>query len=120
MATYIGYYRRHPDFWREDGERAREAGRAVPDEKYREKVAGLRDKLPPTIKLIGSYASISTDRDRSHPSVWICECDDPAELAFVNNYYLGYLVFEWVPVIAVGTSSKETEAVIRAAQERGS
>jgi hypothetical protein len=123
MATYIGYYRAHPDYARENGQRARDAGRAVPDDTFREKVATLRDKLPPSIKLLGSYAPIQSgtpDPDPRHPAVWICECDDPAELTFVNNYYAGYLQFEWVPVTALGNVASQTDAAMRANQARGS
>ena len=119
MATYIGYYRAHPDYWRETGARAREAGHAVPNDAFREKVAGLRDKLPASIKLIGSYAPIQSNPNPNHPSVWICECDDPSELTFVNNYYQGFLVFEWVPVTALGNVSSQTDAVMRTKQARG-
>jgi hypothetical protein len=119
MATYIGYYRLHPDYWSENGARAREAGHAIPDEVFRAKVSSLRDKLPASIKLIGSYAPIASSPNPERPAVWICECDDPAELTFVNNYYAGYLMFDWAPVTVLGNVASETDAVMRANQARG-
>jgi hypothetical protein len=116
MATYIGYYRVHPDYAREMAKRDREAGQPVPRDEFRAKVASLRDELPPAIRLIGSYVpmqSWSPDPDTRHPAIWVCECDDPAELRFVTNYYAGFLLFEWIPVEALGTVSAHVEATLR-------
>ncbi len=122
MAIYIGYYGVHPDYARERGEVARKAGYAVPDEAFIEKVSSLRDKLPPTLRLVGSYAPIASmtpDWDPRHPAVWIADCDNQADLGFINNYYAGILKFEWVPAVALGTTSSQTAETMRTNQARG-
>ena len=111
MATYIGYYDRDDDFATLMGERARSGQPAFPEE-FTKKVVELRDKLPSTIKLIGSYAPIGSSRE--HPAIWIAETDDPAELSFINNYYAGWLSFTWVPVNVLGTTSQATQSSIDA------
>ena len=54
MATYIGYYRPNPTFAEENDQRAR-SGDTSPNPVMREKVIGLRDKLPAGLALVGSY-----------------------------------------------------------------
>ncbi|MCA9830334.1 MAG: hypothetical protein R3B97_11395 [Dehalococcoidia bacterium] len=105
MAVYIGYYRVNADYQREQGEKARQGNPGV-NPAFRQKVIELRDKLPSTIKLLGSYAPLGASPTR--PSVWIAETDDPAELVFITNWYQGWLEFEWVPATALGTTSRDT------------
>ena len=110
MAMYIGFYDINPDFQRQTGERAR-GGDNTPDAAFQRKVVELRDKLPASLKLLGSYGTQSTDR----PNIWLCETDNQADLQFVTNYYTGYLVFDWVPANVVGTTASETRATMDAA-----
>jgi hypothetical protein len=116
MATYIGYYRPNESFARENDERAR-AGDAGPSPVMRQKVIELRDKLPASLKLIGSYTPLGGGSD-TRPGVWIVETDDAAELQFVNNWYSGFLEFEWSPAVPVGTTSQATTAALDATQAR--
>ena len=86
-------------------------GNAGVNPAFRQKVIELRDSLPSTIKLIGSYAPLG-GASPTRPSVWIAETNDPAELAFINNWYQGWLEFEWVPATVLGTTSRDTTAAM--------
>lgn len=97
---YIGFYDVDPDFRRAIGDGARTGDNSL-DKAFRERVVALRDRLPPTLKLLGSYGTQAT----AHPNVFICETDNQADLAFISNYYTGYLVFDWVPANAIGTTT---------------
>ncbi|MGE0229216.1 MAG: hypothetical protein AB7I38_02455 [Dehalococcoidia bacterium] len=122
MAIYLGYYGVHPDYAHERGEVARKAGHFVPDEAFNARVAALRDQLPPSIRLVGSYvpiASMTPDWDPRRPGIWIADCDNPRDLGFINNYYAGFLKFDWVPANSLGTSSAQTAETMRTNQTRG-
>ena len=112
MATYIGYYRPNADYVREQGEKARNGSGGV-NPAFRQKVIDLRTKLPAGIKLIGSYSPLG-GASSARPAVWIAETDDPAELTFINNWYEGFLDFEWVPATAIGTTAKATTVTLDA------
>jgi hypothetical protein len=116
MATYIGYYRINEDFQRENGANSRQAGELVTNQAFRQKVIDLRDKLPASIKLVGSYGTASTAE--RHPNIWIAETDDPAELQFVNNWYAGFLEFDWIPATVLGATASDTAAAMDANQAR--
>ncbi|MGE0227687.1 MAG: hypothetical protein AB7I38_07005 [Dehalococcoidia bacterium] len=105
MTLYIGFYTIDPHFQRESGERAR-SGDNTMDERFGRKVVELRDRLPASLKLLGSYATQSAER----PNIWLCETDNQADLQFVSNYYEGYLRFDWVPATVIGANAAETEA----------
>lgn len=109
MATYIGYFRFHADFLREKGEQARHGDDSLNVE-FGQKVVDVRERLPHTIKLIAAYVPIGISL--THPGMWIVETDDPTELVFVNNYYDGWLDFEWVPARNVGSTSKDAAATV--------
>ena len=115
MATYIGYYRINEGMRRENDEKSRASGEPYVSPAMREKVVGIRDALPSSIKLIGSYAPIGA-MTQTYPAVWIVETDDPAELVFVNNWYRGFIDFEWVPATALGNTSAATTAAMDAAR----
>ena len=68
MATYIGYYRIDEDSARARGANAREAGEPVLNPTMRRKVIDIRDKLPASIKLIGSCIHIGA-LTRTYPRV---------------------------------------------------
>lgn len=119
MATYIGYYHTHPDFARQQGEKAR-GGESAADPAFQQKVIELRDNLPGSLKLIGSFGSMSSqtpEANRERPNLWICETDDTADLQFISNYYAGYLVFEWVPGFVIGATASETRAALETASQ---
>lgn len=109
MVTYLGYFRFNRDFLRAQSEEAQRTGNPPDSETMRQKVVGIRGALPDTIKLIASYNPIrsaaSVDEER-HPRIWVVETDDPQELQFVNQWYAGFLDFEWVPAVALGTSTE--------------
>ena len=117
MATYIGYYRINEGFERESAEQAREAGEAVLSPTMRRKVIDIRDKLPASIRIMGSYAPLGA-MTKTYPGVWIVGTDDPDELGFVSNWYRGFLDFERVPVTAVGATVQDTTATLEANQAR--
>ena len=110
MATYIGFYTIDPNYTRSLGEKARR-GDNGPDVSFQERVTELRDKLPGSLTLIGSYSTSASNQ----PNVWICETDDPRDLQFVSNYYTGYLVFDWVPATPLGATAEDTKAAMEAA-----
>lgn len=116
MATYIGYYRPNPGFLQQGDEQAREAGEQVVNPTMREKVIGLRDALPSSMRFIGSFNPMG--RSDSRPGVWIVETDNPDDLLFVSTWYTGFLDFDWAPCTAVGTTSAETTAAMDAAASR--
>ena len=107
MATYIGYFQPNADFQRENGANAREAGSVQQNKLFRDKVVNLRDQLPSSLKLVGSYGPLGGGAP-GRPSVWICETDNPDDLAFVSRWYTGFLDFEWVPAQAIGATSADT------------
>ena len=116
MATYIGFYQANEEFFRANAERAR-AGEP-PDLTLRDKVVELRDKLPASLTLIGSWGVSKVGAvNRERPNVWICETDNAADLQFVSNYYQGFLEFEWVPATSVGVSASEARTNMDAAEQ---
>ena len=116
-ATCIGYYRRNEGFDREEAGRARQPGDFAPNPTFLQKVIDIRDKLPASLKLIGSYVPIGGGSE-TRPAVWIVETDDPAELAFVNNWCAGFLDFQWSPATSVGATMQEVTDALDEAQAR--
>ena len=55
--------------------------------------------------ILGSYGSMSTER----PNVMIVEAADPAGLQALNQYYNGYLQFDWTPATVVGSNQAEVD-----------
>ena len=105
MTLYVGFYVIDPEFQRESGARARSGDNSL-DARFGRKLVELRDRLPASLKLIGSYTTQSAER----PNIWLCETDNQADLQFVSNYYEGYLRFDWVPANVIGATTAETEA----------
>lgn len=93
-TTYVGLY--HPASPQFTFEELREHG-AVP-EYFREKIRGFEASLPSTCKLIGSWAGDNVGA----PGVMVVEAEGWDDLAHINNYYLGYLVFGWRPTATGG------------------
>jgi hypothetical protein len=103
MATYLGFYTPNPDWSREVAEKYRrgELQQGQVPEPMATKVRELPQKLPAGCKLVGSWAPIGQSADvpeaRRLPGVQIIETDDPSHLAFINQYYAGYLAFFFHP-----------------------
>jgi hypothetical protein len=88
-TTYIGFYQPHPtspaaDVWRNTGK--------FPPE-FAKKVNEFPTSLPPTCKLIGSWV-VSGGAARS---VLVIEAESFADIQHVNQYYNGWLEFDWHP-----------------------
>ncbi len=103
MATYIGFYSPDAAFAAANAENSRNAG--PPNTGFFDKVQALATALPEGTQIVGSYASMSSER----PSVMIVEASDPAGLAAINTYYTGYLQFDWVPANVIGGSQAERD-----------
>ncbi len=69
---------------------------ALPD--FATKVREFPSKLPSTCKLIGSWAVTGGQA----PNVIVVEVESYGDLQFINNYYLGWLDFEWHPTATGG------------------
>ncbi len=113
MALYLGYYRPVPAYLQEVWTRAR-SGDRTPDAAFGRLVTALPQQLPAGCRLLGSYAAIGGEGlgTPSPPSVMLVESDSTEALAFISQYYTGYLQFQWVPARAVGASSTEREAFL--------
>ena len=116
MAIYLGFYRAVPNFLQETRAKAR-AGDTAPDATFRRLVTALPEQLPRNCTLLGSYATIGGAGlgTPGPPSVLILETSDSAALAFVSQYYSGYLEIQWAPAQAVGMTSAERAAYLEAA-----
>jgi len=68
---------------------ARETG-SWPQE-FIDKVNGFPGSFPDGLRLVGSWGVAGGER----PGVTVVEADDFAALSHVNNYYNGWLQFEW-------------------------
>ena len=62
------------------------------------KVRDFPSKLPPTCKLIGSWPVTGG------PGVTIVEVESYDDLQFINDYYAGWLVFDWHPTSTGGVA----------------
>lgn len=90
-TTYIGFYQAAPDSpvnasWRSTGK--------FPPE-FAKKVNEFPTKLPSTCRLIGSWAV------GGGPSVLVVEAESFADLQHINQYYAGWLAFDWRPTASV-------------------
>lgn len=114
MATFIGYYRPDAGWLAETNAQARSEGPVGFDPKFLERVAALPEQLPEGCTILGSYAPRGVAE--STPSVMIVETEDDAHLAFISNYYQGWLQFTWVPGVSVGGSRATREDFVAASQ----
>ena len=119
MAIYIGFFRANDDYVQEHLPRIRETGELLAPE-LRQKVLDQFDKLPASVKAIGVYRPVATawTQASTHPGVWIAETDDPAELDFINNLWAGFIDFEWVPAVGLGSTAQDAEAAVDAMVRR--
>lgn len=88
-TTYVGFYR--PAAQEVVGKSWRETGNG-PDA-FRAKIRGFPASFTPTCKMIGSWAIDGLQA----PSVLVVEAESYADLARINEYYAGWLVFDWHP-----------------------
>ena len=96
--TFVGFFRL-VEPTEADINTQRQAG--SPLEAYPEFFAKVREfpsKLPSTCKLIGSWAVTGGQA----PNVIVVEVESYDDLQFINNYYLGWLDFEWHPTTTGG------------------
>ena len=118
MAIYLGYYHPAPEFARAQQARAR-AGDLTPDAAFTRRVLALPEQLPPGCTLRGAYVPVGwlgTDpSDLGFPAVMVVETANPADLSFISQYYLGYLMFRWTPATAAGTTRQERAVALEAA-----
>jgi hypothetical protein len=111
MAVYLGYYRVVRTYQEQNQARAREQGLGI-DAKFRQLILGLPERLPAGCRIIDSYTPIgggSVIREPGPPSVMIVETESTSDLAFISQYYTGYLAFEWTPANRVGGTRQERE-----------
>ena len=112
MAAYIGYYRPVPGFLEENQTRARSEG-ATPDPRMQQRVRELPDKLPAGCTILGAYTPMVSGAvlsDTTPPGVIIVDTNNTTDLTFINQYYAGFLVFQWAPATVIGTTRAEREA----------
>lgn len=95
-TTYVGFFAPTDGAWSEMNESFRETGAQVPE--FIEKVNAFPESLPDGLKLIGSYAI----QGGAQPSVMIVETEDFSGLQHINNYYNGWLQFDWHPTATGG------------------
>ena len=64
---------------------------------FREKVNSFAKNLPSTCKLVGSWA-VSGE---AAPNVIIIEAESYADVVHINQYYAGWISFDWHPANTV-------------------
>jgi len=114
MTTYIGYYRPDANWLAETGARSRSEGPTGFDPAFLQRVAALPEQLPNGCAIVGSYAPRSVAE--ATPSIMIVETDDDAHLAFITNYYQGWLQFSWAPAVSVGGSRATRDEFVAQSQ----
>ena len=90
-TTYVGFWRAGSGAEEVGLASVRETG-ALP-QAFVEKVNSFAKNLPSTCKLIGSWA-ISGEVS---PGVMIVEAESYADLVHINQYYWGWIAFDWHP-----------------------
>jgi len=87
-TTYIGYQSAPPDspVWAS----LRATGGMPPE--LAKKVNAFPGSLPPTCKLIGSWAVAGPS-----PNVVVVEAESLADLQHIDAYYAGWVIFDWHP-----------------------
>jgi len=114
MSTYLGFYRVTEGFRTEAEVRAR-GGDTSPDPKFMQLVVDLPIRLPAGCNIIGSYGSLGGS-PAGLPNVMIVETDNLEHLAFISNYYSGFLDFQWTPARSVGSNKDQREQWRQAVQ----
>ena len=97
--TFVGFYRPAGGSSEADLTALRQTDsplEAFPE--FGAKVRELPSKLPPTCKLVGSWAVTGGQA----PNVMVVEAESFDDLQFINSYYLGWLDFEWHPTTTGG------------------
>ncbi|MEZ4503059.1 MAG: DUF3303 family protein [Dehalococcoidia bacterium] len=95
-TTYVGFYRASsPEFiyetWRKTG--------ATPPE-FQKKIFEFPGSLPATCKLVGSWGVSGGE----NPGVMVVEAEGFADLQYINQYYNGWLQFDWHPTLTGGVA----------------
>ena len=95
-TTYVGFYR--PASPELIFDAVRKTGAPTPE--LQKKIFGFPRSLPATCKLIGSW-QISGGED---PGVMVVEAESFADLQYINQYYNGWLRFDWHPTLTGGVA----------------
>ncbi len=107
MSTYLGFYRATQGYRTEMELRAR-GGDTSMDPKFMQLVVDLPIRLPAGCNIIGSYGSVGNSAE-GLPNVMIVETDNLDHLAFISNYYSGFLDFQWTPARSIGANKDQRE-----------
>jgi hypothetical protein len=96
--TFVGYYEAWPGTpLPEEIKHSRETG-VGPAPAMLEKIRQFPAKLPSTCTLVGSWGVTGPGR----AGVMVVEAESWADLAFINEYYRGWLLFDWHPTASGG------------------
>lgn len=98
--TFVGYY----DPWPgtplpADVEHNRSTG-AGPSPALQQKIRDLSVKLPPTCKLLGSWATTGARA----AGVMVVEAESWDDLEAINAHYRGFLLYDWHPTRTGGVA----------------
>jgi len=85
-TTYVGF------FWPTNAA-LETIGTGTAPREFLDKVNGFLDTFPDGLSHVGTYAVQGGER----PNVIIVESEDYSGLQHINNYYNGWLRFEWHP-----------------------
>lgn len=121
MATYLGYYRIDPRFAEElSAWRRGPRTSANPADPLVSLVEHFLDRLPAGCTYLGSYNPVGSGVvfDQGLPSVELIETSNPADLAFISQYFLGFINYQWTPVSSPGRSREERAANMAALAQR--
>jgi len=97
-TTYVGYYRPASGTAEVVAESFRSTGKALPE--FQRRIFGFPGSLPSTCKLVGSWA-VSGD---ANPGVMVVQAESFADLQHINQYYNGWLTFDWHPTLTGGVA----------------
>jgi len=97
-TTYVGFYRPALGAAEAINESWRSTGAGISE--FQQKIFGFPSSLPATCKLIGSWGVQGGET----PSVMIVEVESFADLQHINQYYNGWLRFDWHPTLTGGVA----------------
>jgi hypothetical protein len=79
-------------------------------------VRELPEQLPSSCRILAAFSPMAAAvlAEPQPPGVLVVETDATADLAFIAQYYNGYLMFQWAPATNVGATRAEREAATQA------
>jgi len=95
-TTYVGFYRPTPGASSAINESFRTTGATIPE--FQQKFFAFPANLPSTCKLVGSWAVTGGEA----PGVMVVEAESFADVQHINQYYNGWLMFDWHPTATGG------------------